>query len=156
MIAAGKTHKDVAAAFDVHTGSVSRWAIKPAFKEEVERLRKEAESKFPHIQPEVVGKAVSMSERNYKLNHVKLMDLATKSLKSLDGLLDELEKEEGIGALRLKKEVCFELLSRAGFSPIKQVDVRQTSVTTKVESDQIAALKERVKAIDVTPKQASG
>lgn len=137
MIASGRSHTDCAKQLGLHRGTIARWSIRPEFKREVARLHDVADT-FA-LQP-----ATSSTQD-------KLLNAADLAIRTLTEILEHAGTDSAM--MRLKKDAAVEILSRAGFSPVKQVNVNQTSVTASVSNEQIAALKDKVRSINVTPRR---
>jgi len=71
----------------------------------------------------------------------KLQEGAHKGIEALIEILEDKRNDPEI--MRLKSNVAVEILDRIGYGPIKQVDVKQASVSTQLTPEELKAFTKR-------------
>ena len=112
MLAIGYSHNDMAKQLEIHRGTAARWGIREDFKREVQKIAEEQAEKYT-----LLPKRADV--------HNALMSASPAAVQVLMDIMENPSTTETM--LRLKKDAAVEILSRTGFSPIKQVNVNQTT-----------------------------
>ena len=126
LIVAGNSQSQCARIFDVDKSTVCRWMKEPSVGMEIKRLQEMADVN-------VVTSVPGIPE--------KLQEGAHKGIEALIEILEDKRNDPEI--MRLKSNVAVEILDRTGYGPIKQVDVKQESISYQLTPEQLEAFKKR-------------
>lgn len=129
LIASGHSQVEAARLVSVHKSTVCRLMRDEAFLQEVQRLQAAADRDLATSLPGIPEKIREGAQEGADV------------LRQI--LADERNDAE---MLRLKANVALELLSRAGYSPIKQVKVEQATISTHLTMEEIEEIKQRARA----------
>jgi len=123
---AGNSQSQCARLFGVDKSTVCRWMKEPSVGMEIKRLQEMADVN-------VVTSVPGMTE--------KLQEGAHKGIEALIEILEDKRNDPEI--MKLKSNAAMEILDRAGYGPIKQVDVKQESVSYQLTPEQLKAFTKR-------------
>jgi phage terminase small subunit len=126
LIVGGYSQSQCAKLFDVDKSTISRWMKTPSVLAEIERLQDIADVN-------VVRSVPGMTE--------KLQEGAHKGIEALIEILEDKRNDPEI--MRLKSNAAVEILDRAGYGPIKHVNVQQASISTHLTAEEIEEFKQR-------------
>lgn len=134
LLIGGHSQSDIARILNIHKSTVSRLIRDPLIVKEVGRLQENADLDATACVPGVPEK------------------LREGALRGVQVLLDILaDKRTDADMLKLKANAANELLSRAGYGPVKQVRIEQSSLSAHLTKEDIEELK--LRARDIVPKQ---
>lgn len=133
FLVGGYNQAEISRTLGLHKSTVSRLVKQPLVATEVNRLKELADINTTTSVPGMPD---------------KISEGATRSIQVLMEILDDERKEPMI--LKVKALVAQDLLSRAGFGPVKQIDIRQETVSAHLTSTDIEGLKQRAKEVDTT------
>jgi len=132
LLVGGHSQAEICRLLDMHKSTVSRLVKDPLVAEEVRRLQEMADVSSTTCVPGIPGK------------------VAEGAHKGMDVLRSILEDERlDIDILKLKANVSLELLARAGYGPIKQLNIKQTSMAAHFTMEDIERIKERAKELSL-------
>jgi hypothetical protein len=83
----------------------------------------------------------------------KIAESAHKALVILEEILEDKRTEPEI--IKIKANVALEMLSRAGYSAVRQLNVRQETMTAHFSLEDIERIKQRAKELGGFNPQAS-
>ena len=130
LLTGGHSQAEIARILAMNKSTVSRLVSDPLVAAEVKRLQQMADvnsaSCVPGI-PEKIGEG------------------AYKGMEVLEAILADERTEPEI--LKLKANVALEILARAGYGAVKQVQVRQESISTHLSTADIEIIKSRAREI---------
>ena len=126
LIVGGNSQSQCARIFGVDKSTVCRWMKEPSVGMEIKRLQEMADIN-------VVTSVPGMTE--------KLQEGAHKGIEALIEILEDKRNDPEI--MRLKSNVAVEILDRTGYGSIKQVDVKQESISYQLTPEQLEAFKKR-------------
>ena len=126
LIVSGNSQSQCAKIFDVDKSTVCRWMKEPSVGMEIKRLQEMADVN-------VVTSLPGIPE--------KLQEGAHKGIEALIEILEDKRSDPEI--IKLKSNAAVEILDRAGYGPIKQVDVKQASVSYQLTPEELEAFKKR-------------
>jgi hypothetical protein len=126
LIVAGNSQSQCARIFDVDKSTVCRWMKEPSVGMEIKRLQEMADVN-------VVTSVPGIPE--------KLQEGAHKGIEALIEILEDKRNDPEI--MKLKSHVAVEILDRTGYGPIKQVDVKQESVSYQLTPEEIKEFNKR-------------
>jgi len=130
LLVGGHSQAEICRLLGMHKTTVSRLARDPLVAQEVKRLQKLADMNSAICVPGMTG---------------KIAESAHKGMEVLETILADERSDPDI--MKLKANVALELLSRAGFGPIKQLNVKQATMTTHFTLDSIEEIKQRAKEL---------
>ena len=133
LLVGGYSQSEIGRTLNLHKSTVSRLVKQPLVAAEVNRIKELAD----------VSTATSVPGMPDKIS-----EGACKSIQVLMDILDDERTEPFI--LKIKALVAQDLLSRAGYGPIKQIDVRQEMVSAHFTREDLDELQRRAKAVDTT------
>lgn len=126
LLVGGNSQAEIARILSLHKATVSRLAHDPLVASEVERLQTLADVNSTSCVPGIPEK---ISEGAYK------------GIEVLEAILNDERNDADI--LKLKANVALEMLARAGYGPIKQLNVQQSSINACLSKDDIELIKSR-------------
>ena len=126
FLVGGHSQTEIADLLGMHKTTVSRLIHDPLITEEIQRLQGVADNNIASCVP-------GISE--------KIAEGAHKSTEVLMTILEDTRNSPEI--LKLKANVALELLSRAGYGTVKQVNVRQSAITAHLTAEDIEGIKQR-------------
>jgi len=136
LLVGGYTQTKISKTMGLHKSTVSRLIRRPEVASEVKRLQEMADV---NATTSVPGMPDKISEGAYK---------------SIQVLMEILEDERTDPAMmKIKAVVAQDLLSRAGYGPIKQIDVRQEQVSSYFTREDLDELFRRAKAEEQLEKE---
>ena len=130
LLVGGNSQNEAARIVGIDKSTVSRYVREPSFQRELQRLQELADNNASVCVPGIPEK---ISEGAQKGTEVLLSILADER--------DDLEM------LKLKANVALEYLSRAGYTPVKRVQVNQTSIGAVFTSEDIERIKKRAQEL---------
>jgi hypothetical protein len=131
LLVGGNSQSEIARILTLNKATVSRLVHDPLVAGEVKRLQEMADSNSTVCVP-------GISE--------KISDGAHKGIEVLESILDDERKHPEI--LKLKANVALEMLSRAGYVAVKQVQIAQASLSACLTREEIEELKLRAKELE--------
>jgi transcriptional regulator with XRE-family HTH domain len=129
----GHRSADIARQLGVHKATITRWTQSEVFKREVDKLAKIADN--------------SLMSPSTNDTHLRLIEAAATAVDVLVDILNDDRRD--FQMTKLKKEAATEILSRAGFSPVKQVHIDQQLTSMSISAEAIARLKKRAMAVEL-------
>ena len=126
LLVGGYSQAEISRTLSLHKSTVSRLVKQPLIAAEVKRLKEFAD----------ISTATSVPGMPDKIS-----EGATRSIQVLMDILADERSEPAI--MKVKALVAQDLLSRAGYGPVKQIDIRQESVSAHFTSEDIEGLKQR-------------
>jgi hypothetical protein len=130
LLVGGNSQSEIARILTLNKATVSRLVHDPLVAQEVNRLKGMADANSTACVP-------GISE--------KISDGAHKGMEVLESILSDQRKDPEI--MKLKANVSLELLARAGYGAIKQVQVRQESVSAILSVEDIEQIKMKAKEL---------
>jgi len=128
LLVGGHAQSEIARVLSVHKSTVSRLVRDPLVIGEIQRLQEMADVHSTACVPGIPE---------------KIQEGAHMSAKVLIEILED--ERDDPEMLRLKANVSLELLSRAGYGPIRQVKVEQASFSAYLTKEDIEEIKRRAK-----------
>lgn len=136
LLIGGHSQSDIARILNIHKSTVSRLVRDPLIVKEIARLQKNADLGATACVPGIPEK------------------LREGALRGVQVLLDILaDKRCDPDMLKLKANAATELLGRAGYGPVKQVRIEQSSMSAHLTREDIEELKQRAR--DVLPARVA-
>lgn len=130
LLVGGHSQAEICRLLGMHKTSVSRLARDPLVAQEVKRLQALADVNSAICVPGMTD---------------KIVESAHKGMEVLGAILEDQRIDPDI--MKLKANVALELLSRAGFGPIKQLNVNQATISGHFTLDSIEEIKQRAKKL---------
>jgi hypothetical protein len=131
LLVGGHSQAEIARILTLNKATVSRLVHDPIVAGEVKRLQEMADSNSTICVP-------GISE--------KISDGALRGIEVLESILKDERKHPDI--LKLQANVSLELLARAGYGAVKQVQIAQASISTCLTREDIEELKLRAKNLE--------
>jgi hypothetical protein len=135
LLVGGNSQSEIARLLNYDKSTVSRLARDPLVIREMQRLQEIADVNATACVPGIPE---------------KIREGAHKGTEILQKILDDERNDPEI--LKLKSNVALELLSRAGYSAIKQVRVEQSSLSAHFTREDIDEIKQRAKSVAMDNK----
>ena len=126
LLVSGHSQSEISRLLSLHKSTISRVVRDPKVLQEVSRLNEMAEANIGECVP-------GISEA--------LQEGAVKGVEELLKILDD--ERSSPEMLKLKANVALELLGRAGYGEVKQLNVQQSSISAYYTSDDIERIKAR-------------
>lgn len=126
LLVGGNSQSQIARLLNLNKSTVSRLLRDPLVLQEVKRLQEFADVNAASCVPGLLEKIREGAQEGAKV----LMEI----------LADERADPE---ILKLKANVSLELLSRVGYGPVKQVEVKQASISGHFTAEDIEKIKKR-------------
>lgn len=126
LLVGGYSQAEISRTLGMHKSTVSRLVKQPAIVAEVKRLQDMADVNTTTCVPGMPD---------------KISEGATRSIQVLMDILNDERDEPAV--LKVKALVAQDLLSRAGFGPVKQIDVRQSSISTQLSPEDLETFRKR-------------
>jgi len=130
LLVQGHTQSEAARLLDMHKSTVSRLVRESLIANEIKRLQQRADDNASTCVPGIPE---------------KIAEGAHKGIEVLEAILNDERTDSDM--LKLKANVALELLARAGFGPVKQVNVKQESMSAHFTLEDIEEIKERARQL---------
>ena len=128
LLVSGHTQTEIAQMMGCNKSTICRHSRDPLVLQEVKRLQEKAEAKTVEGVPGVTEKLRNGAHRGLEVLLQILEDPSTQ-----------------IEMIKLKANVALELLSRAGYGPIKQMAIDQRVLSAHLTAEDIEEIKERAR-----------
>nr|NQU92188.1 helix-turn-helix domain-containing protein [Bacteroidota bacterium] len=126
LVVGGHSQTEVARLLDMHKSTISRLLRDPLVAQEIQRMQELADTHATACVPGIPE---------------KIREGAHLGMGELIKILEDVRNDPDM--LKLKANVAFELLSRAGYSPVKQVKIEQASMSMHFTPEDIEDIKKR-------------
>ena len=138
LLVSGHSQSEIARLVSLHKSTISRVVRDPKVLQEVARLNEKAEANIGECVP---GISESIQEG------------AVRGVEELMKILND--ERTVLEILKLKANVALELLGRAGYGEVKQLNVQQTSLSAHFTSEDIERIKARAQGTIGSKTEAS-
>lgn len=126
LLVGGHSQAEISKLLNLNKSTICRLTHDPLIAKEVCRLQEIADSNSMVCVPGITE---------------KISDGAYKGIEILESILSDERKDVDI--LKLKANISLELLNRAGYGPVKQLQIKQESINTVLSVDDIEKIKIR-------------
>ncbi|MBC8177410.1 MAG: hypothetical protein H8E19_08390 [Deltaproteobacteria bacterium] len=137
LLVGGHSQSEIGRLLEMHKSTVSRYVHDPLIVQEMKRLQEMADVNAVACVPGIPE---------------KIREAAQKGIEILKEILSDTRDTPEIQ--RLKLNAALEVLSRAGYGPVKQVKIDQSSVFTHFTPEDIDDLKRRAVEEGLAPVSA--